>query len=964
MSAASYDSRIFNICYPLAIGTSSEEFVRTWLPAFLDGATGVFADISEDINSLWDHLEGAAPGSPNGNPIPAGANGVDARAERTKRQKVHYAQIIKHVLDPDLKVILRAVGGDANAAWAAVKDYYIRPQNQLRSIDQELDWTQISMELIGYHEHSPRSLWSHILRVNGERPAADQKDEDTKRAKFLSCIKFPDALKAIAESELQHFTFANSQLMLSSFQERWSKRFREGEIRSRAGTLAQTQANPTNRVDARMADSVEKEFNQLIAQSPELATKYNAFLLSSHNQDDGLTTFDAFRNTAIAGVSYNDFSFCWNCWGADHRFKSVDGAIICPSQQKRRHLPDVITALQKISKSGQGSRDTRPGLDRARAAPSSKGKFKFRFKQKHPAAHFSEAEEEQLVDVDECGVCYDHEGQIIGSVDRGESETEVIESKVATVSTFAADAVSSKPLATGNQCSSTDVLKSVEETDYNVLSSDFQSSLSSSFSAEIHQIADPNDTDSVSSAMPSLADCSSSDDEDAKTAKQVEFYDEAKAKYAKWHKTYAETAKEIEFCAEAESKYIEFQRQRKEEKAKKRKGIRTGSGFKLKNVFAVVFTLIAIALSFSAAILRNSTFLALLSLTSACHVGDIFQHQGSSRLSTHSSNFYRSSAFDLQLKSKKPSALPKDSFAVLDTGTTKNSTGNEKIFPSKTVTVWNPAIRVEIANGVLLPVKALGIMLIPVKGWNGNPKTFKKFSLPLQDSILVKGLNCTLLSPKSMFKLQGIKTFFNDDLYFVLPDGTHVDFDETERNYLVYFVDDPDFILEAKAFTLNITPVTAGLIHSRMVHFFWDRIRASEDCTTGLPFDSLPDQLIRKPCVKCLEGVPPRRKKKSRPKDKYTHFGHTVSSDICAMPKSTPFGFTAMLAFYDWYSRFIALYYIRAHNTEEVMNCYKLFHADHGKDMKNGHVETWLLDNDSVFLANQLEAGCTVKTNL
>ena len=233
--------------------------------------------------------------------------------------------------------------------------------------------------------------------------------------------------------------------------------------------------------------------------------------------------------------------------------------------------------------------------------------------------------------------------------------------------------------------------------------------------------------------MPTLVDGSSSDDEDAKTAKEVEFYDEAKAKY------------------------VEFQRQRKEEKVKTRrvkKGIKTGSGLRLKNVFAVVFTLIAIALSFSAAMLRNSTFLALLSLTSACHVGEIFQHQGSSRLSTHSSNFYRSSIFDIEVKSKKPSALPKDSFAVVDTGTTKNSTGNEKIFPSKTVTVWNPAIRVEIANGVLLPVKALGVMLIPVKGWNGNPKTFKKFSLPLQDSILVKGLNCTLLSPKSMFKLR------------------------------------------------------------------------------------------------------------------------------------------------------------------------------------------------------------------
>ena len=71
--------------------------------------------------------------------------------------------------------------------------------------------------------------------------------------------------------------------------------------------------------------------------------------------------------------------------------------------------------------------------------------------------------------------------------------------------------------------------------------------------------------------MPSLVDCSSSDDEDMKTAKQVEFYDEAKAKYAKWHKSYAETAKEVEFCHEAESKYEEFQRQRKEEKMSERK---------------------------------------------------------------------------------------------------------------------------------------------------------------------------------------------------------------------------------------------------------------------------------------------------------------------------------------------------------------------------------------------------------
>ena len=382
-------------------------------------------------------------------------------------------------------------------------------------------------------------------------------------------------------------------------------------------------------------------------------------------------------------------------------------------------------------------------------------------------------------------------------------------------------------------------------------------------------------------------------------------------------------------------------------------------GFKLKNVFAVLIAVIALVSSLSVSLLRSSTFLALVSLTSACHLGGNIFLDSQAHVSIHSSNFYRSSAFLGDIK-KLPPSISKTDFGVIDSGTTKNSTGNKRIFPSKSVVKWNPAIRVEIANGVLLPVTALGVMLIPVKGWNGNPKTYKKFSLPLMDSILVTGLNCTLLSPKSMFRLQGIKTYLNDELYFMLPDGTRVDFDETERNFVVYFVDNPDFILDVKAFALNVTPVTADLIHGRMVHFSWDRIRASEEYSVGIPFDSLPDQIIRKPCHNCLKGMPPRKKNKHRPTTgKYTHFGHTVSSDICAMPKSTPFGFTAMLAFYDFHSRFIALYFIRDHNTEEVMSCYNLYHADHGKDMKNGHVETWLLDNDSVFTNKTLGALCT-----
>jgi hypothetical protein len=88
MTQPSYDSRLYNICHPLAIGTSPEEYLRTWRPAFLDGASGVFADNDVDW-TLNDHLVGLAPGSPNGPAIPAGngGNNQDLRDERAKRQK-------------------------------------------------------------------------------------------------------------------------------------------------------------------------------------------------------------------------------------------------------------------------------------------------------------------------------------------------------------------------------------------------------------------------------------------------------------------------------------------------------------------------------------------------------------------------------------------------------------------------------------------------------------------------------------------------------------------------------------------------------------------------------------------------------------------------------------------------------------------------------------------------------------
>ena len=518
--------------------------------------------------------------------------------------------------------------------------------------------------------------------------------------------------------------------MVSSFQERWSKRFRDGEIKPRAGTLRQTLANPTNRVDANLnqASDLDTFHAFLSATSPTLAAQYSDFVQQSQPDKSDFSTFEAFRNSAIPGVNYDDYSFCWNCWGEGHRFKSVDGAIVCPSIQKRRSLPALITSLQKVSKakfSGDSSRQDFKG--NVLHSNQERPKFKFRFK-KRVSAKAAETDE-QLIDVDECGTCYDAQsGEVVGVFENGvmQQSAETIDAQAASiVSGFAAGAVTEeKPSTVDTRNTLTSPVAVVpaapvaapvaafsatidDAPDFNLLSEDFQSSLSSSYSFITNDFESDVEEDPIKQRIEGDGGLN--------------------------------------------------------------------RGFKLKNIFAVLIAVIALVSSLSVSLLRSSTFLALVSLTSACHLGGNIFLDSQAYVSIHSSNFYRSSAFLGDIK-KLPPSISKMDYGVIDSGTTKNSTGNKRIFPSKSVVKWNPAIRVEIANGVLLPVTALGVMLIPVKGWNGNPKTYKKFSLPLMDSILVTGLNCTLLSPKSMFRLQGIKTYLNDELYFMLPDGTRVDF--------------------------------------------------------------------------------------------------------------------------------------------------------------------------------------------
>ena len=201
----------------------------------------------------------------------------------------------------------------------------------------------------------------------------------------------------------------------------------------------------------------------------------------------------------------------------------------------------------------------------------------------------------------------------------------------------------------------------------------------------------------------------------------------------------------------------------------------------------------------------------------------------------------------------------------------------------------------------------------------------------------------TLISTKQLFKQERIKTYLNDALYLELPNGVRVGITETDTSYLIPYEFKPSGQcpqqIKPLAFS-TLAELPIDLIHQRLCHFSFERIKASADCTKGLNLTHV-HRMEGKVCEPCVRGG--GRKKAAEPAhQKYTRFGERVTSDSCAMPKSTPFGFENMVMFYDRATNYSAIYYRRTHTNEEMRACFQQFEADHKDSLKFGHVETWL----------------------
>ena len=313
---------------------------------------------------------------------------------------------------------------------------------------------------------------------------------------------------------------------------------------------------------------------------------------------------------------------------------------------------------------------------------------------------------------------------------------------------------------------------------------------------------------------------------------------------------------------------------------------------------------------------------------------------------------------------------------TMDTGTTECTSGRRKLFPNDKIEQHNPPIRVEVASGVSLPVLFKGVMSMRIRP-QGTTSSKKFVTIDVPHSLYVPKMPVTLVSTKALFEYCNIRTYFNDELCMIMPDGARVEFVETPTNYTVLFADDdtpvhatrtarkqspmPDNSVAQTARTTlrNPLPLTWDLAHERFCHFNPERIAASKEYITGQDIASLGTPSRNKaPCTACIRGSFKGHRHGHRKKGTFTRFAQRIYSDSCAMPKSTPFGYVEMYIFYDACTKYIAAYYGKTTKAWEMLLAFQTFTTDHKTYMPKGHVEEWYGDGGPEFKSPDTEKLC------
>ena len=313
--------------------------------------------------------------------------------------------------------------------------------------------------------------------------------------------------------------------------------------------------------------------------------------------------------------------------------------------------------------------------------------------------------------------------------------------------------------------------------------------------------------------------------------------------------------------------------------------------------------------------------------------------------------------------------------ANIDSGCSVTASGRVALFPKKLITTWHPNIQVRSASLQKMTVLFQGCMVL-VPHSVPNKKKNKK-GLVVKDALCVPAMkNLTLVSPKQLFRCNNIRTYFNDENCLVMPNGTKISFDETNKSYILKILpldqhtldlgpdNVADFLsgdLPAEAFSLAPAEITAELIHRRCCHFSPDRISASHEHVAGL------SPVPRHHCIHCVRGgmkAPPGRAPRRVPSDpskkpKSEAFGDLVWADSCSLPPSEPHGYIGWCAFLDDATRSLDLYFFKNHTAEEMTRCLQQFLTDNAEYLPKvdgkPRIKCYGTDNGGEFFSSSAE---------
>ena len=430
----SYDKTKYKFCAPW-YGEIGVAFTRVFQRNF-EGA--LHAEVDE-FASLHDHL--VTRTDPGNAPVAGGAMvvhpgggvagqaGIAMQAKSAlafeARKRKSFGLIRQHVEDETIRDDIDAnAPGDGPAAWLIVIAAGTAQQTALFDDTQDVEWNSATVFLVGISETTIRDFKGLLLRLNRERPLAEQKSNAQIFRKLLNSITFPSDIRVICEGQLQAPTWIHVggglagqpsiPIAEQKLTELWKRRVQNGQIKQVAPT-AQKPARG-NRVDS---NYVQSQAHMMTIQSYSASVQDEQSIEMKRAgicDDDTNGLRFSLASTLKALDTERD---CWNCHGFGHRFKDADGTIICPSPVADRPVTAVIRKLEFLNSRKGASDKRKPGG----------GKFKFVKKKGLPKANSAESEVE--IEVDDDGTCY-QDGVPCGTLDNDANFVAISEEPVMT----------------------------------------------------------------------------------------------------------------------------------------------------------------------------------------------------------------------------------------------------------------------------------------------------------------------------------------------------------------------------------------------------------------------------------------------------------------------------------------------------------------------------------------------------